>query len=282
MSKQVFNKTMERTLLILLMIFAENSYTKAQTSFLGDDVRLFENTKAWKLALAVQKEDVVEIKLLCKNDTSLVHFQETTYGQSLLEWAVYIEHFEATKALAEEGANPNLQSYDGTSAFIHAADINTTSEYVKLLLQFGGDVNAVTFNSAPKNLQRLRTPLIAAAGSNLESTKILIENGADINYVSKHDQSALYSACLLLKIEIVKYLIENGADYKRPICTTLDGQPLYLTDELRTMPFELDSEKYKIKMQVVEFLKINGMDYWKTPIPSYLYKNYPQEYLDKY
>ena len=66
-------------------------------------------------------------------------------------------------------------------------------------------------------------------------------------------------------------------------------KPIYLIDLLREDFFELDSQEYKYKMEVVEFLKSKGIDYSKTPIPDYIKKkaveNYPdswQEYLQKY
>jgi ribose 5-phosphate isomerase RpiB len=48
------------------------------------------------------------------------------------------------------------------------------------------------------------------------------------------------------------------------------------------MPYPLDSEGYKVKMEVVEYLKQKGLDYWKEPIPGQYYKNYEKAYLEKY
>ena len=44
----------------------------------------------------------------------------------------------------------------------------------------------------------------------------------------------------------------------------------------------LGSEKYKKKMQIVEFLKKHGMDYRKAKIPDFYYDSYDKDYLDKY
>jgi hypothetical protein len=270
---------------LVLLFAALSSCSSGQEEILGANIRLYENSHAWELAKAVEKEDIHRIKELCQKDASLVHYQETRFGQSLLEWAVYTDRFQSAKTLAEMGANPNKQSYDGTSAFIHACDKNETSDYVNLLLQYGADPNAIAQpkTGAVENVQQLKTPLIAAAGSNLESVKLLIEAGADFNYSNEQYQSALHEACNFKKVDIIKYLvIEKGADFKRPLMRTIKGDSLYLTDLLRNMTFKLESDSYKVKMEVVEFLKDRGMNYWETEIPQHLYSNYPKEYLEKY
>lgn len=270
----------------LILIFVTlNSCSNAQEKMYANDIRLYENSLAWELAKAVEKEDVNKIKELCQKDTSLVRYQETRFGQSLLEWAVYTNRYQSAKALVESGADPNLQSYNGTSAFIDAADMNETSDYVKLLLQYGGDPNAIAQpkTGAVENVQQLKTPLIAAAGSNLESVKLLVEAGADINYSNEQYQSALHEACNFDKIYVIRYLVmEKGADFKRPLMQTIKGDSLYLADLLRDMTFKLESDSYKIKMEVVKYLKDRGMNYWETEIPPHLFNNYSKEYLDKY
>lgn len=252
---------------------------------LADNINLYSNSKAWELAKAVENQDKVLIKQICKKQLHLLKYQEPRFGQTLLEWAVYTNRYQAAKALADAGADPNQQSYNGTSAFIHAADNNETSDYVKLLLQYGGDPNAIAQpkTGAVENVQQLKTPLIAAAGSNLESVKLLVEAGADINYSNEQYQSALYEAYTFNRIDVIRYLIiEKGADFKRPLMQTIKGESLYLTDLLRNMTFKLESDSYKIKMEVVEYLKEQGMNYWETPIPKHLYNVHPKEYLEKY
>lgn len=254
-----------------------------EKNFRGDDLRLFEDSPVWELAKAVEKEDINKIKGLSEKDSSLVSYQETRFGKNLLQWAVYTNRYQAAKALAEAGADPNLQSYNGTSAFIHAAEKSRTTDYLTLLLKYGGDVNAVARPTDGKN-QYLKTPLIAASGSNLETVKILVEAGADINFYSeKLFRNAFHIASTRDKIDVIKYLlIEKKADFKRPLHVRINGDSLYLTNLLRNMPFKLDSESYKTKMEVVEYLKERGMNYWETEIPSHFYKKYPKEYLDRY
>lgn len=266
--------------IILIFVITSGCNKKQNNNMLGDNVKLYKNTPAWELAQAVEKEDTIKIKELCQKDTSLLSFQEKKFGQTILEWAVYTNHYYSAKALCEAGANPNIQSYDGSSAFLQAADNSETSDYVKLLLKYGGDVNAIAQPKA--GIQQIKTPLIAACCWRFETVKILVEAGADINYTDDQHQSPLQRACLFDEIETVKYLLEKGAEFKKPLSYTIDDKPLYIQDYLRDMTFDINSDEYKIKMKVVVFLKDHGIDYWATPIPEDYHDKYSKEYLEKY
>jgi len=256
----------------------------------GRDVRIFKDTPVWKVALAVRDNDTAKVrKLLVGKPDALLNYREKYFGQSLLNWAVYRDSYNSAMVLAELGADPNLKANDSTSAMTNAADKAETSDYVKLLLKHGGNPNAIADVDQP---QRIRTPLIAAASNRLESVKLLIEAGADPNYIHRSKrgniggeniQSALIAAFDGEKIDVVNYLINNiGVDYNYVFNTTLEGKPLTILTYLRDMPYPLDSEGYKIKMEVVQYLKEKGLDYWKEPIPERYYKNYDKEYLEKY
>jgi ankyrin repeat protein len=259
----------------------ENIQSKKEI-YLSHDIRLFKDSKAWELANAVNVQDTNKIKEICLKDSSLINYQETQNGQSILCWAVGMFYYNSAKTLLDIGANPNLQDDSGVSAFIEASLNDDTEKYVELLLGYGGDVNAVAKPKDGQN-QHFKTPLITAAQSNLKIVKLLIENGADINYTNKYYESALSSACTFKKIEIIKYLIENGADFKRPIYIVESrNEKIFLSDELRRMSFMLDDKSYKTKMEIVAILLKNGIDYRKSPIPKEYLESLPKEYLDVY
>lgn len=267
--------------LFIVLVVTFPSCSNGQDDLLAHDVELYKNTPAWELAKAVEKQDTTLIKEICRNDSSLINFQENKFGQTLLEWSVYTDKYNSAKALAEMGANPNIQSNDGTSALIHAADKISTSKYLRLLLKHDADVNTVADTS--ENQPR-RTPLITAAKTRLESVKLLVEAGADINY-EYNGYCALEAAATQNKIEIVKYLIDEGANFKKPLDIPYDNpqyDTLFLQHKLRYMEFPIGSHKHKIKMQVVETLKAHGMDYRKTEIPATVKENHNDEYLKNY
>ena len=261
---------------------------------LGNDIRLFRNTPVWKLAKAVDKEDIKKINHLIKNKGVPIDFQEPRFGQSLLIWATYVEREKSVEALLELGADPNLQDhYDGDNAIIIASGYSSYSDdwcrthLLRLILKYGGDPNSVNFikrNEKEKGGGRYGgdTPLTIASGCCIEKVKLLVEAGADINYVNEYGRgNPLEEALLANKADIVKYLlIEKKADYHNAEWITDRGDTITVSDHLRNWVFPLDSKDYKIKMEIVEYLKKHGQDYWLCPIPEHF--QYPQEYLDKY
>lgn len=219
---------------------------------LAGDVRLYKGTPAWELAKAVKEEDTSKIKNIIAKDGKLINYQEPKFKQPLLEWAVYTDRFKSATMLAELGADPNLQDLSGTSAFIQASDNYETSDYVKLLLKHGGNVNAV----ANAKEQRLRTPLIAASFNRLESVKLLVDAGADINYRSSEDESALKSAWVGNQIEVLHFLIiDKKADYKKAIGYDANRTPYYLQEWVEKMDFSKEPNKEGIKKEILDYMK---------------------------
>lgn len=234
-----------------------------------------------KLAQAVEKEDTLAIKTIVKEKDLNVNYQEPEFGETLLMWAVQYDKYLSCKALLEMGADPNLKSTDNkTSALMFSAKKYETSDYLKLLLEYGGNAND---SSDFEGVNYLRTPLIAASSTRLESVKILVERGANVNYMSHHHQTALRSAIDSKYINIARYLmIEKGADFKKPLGATIHGDTIHIVNSLRRCLFALESDDYKIKMEIVNYMLERGVNYWETPVPQHYYKNYDSAYLSKY
>jgi uncharacterized protein len=272
---------------VLLIVSLRSS---CQERLTGRDVRLYQGTPVWDAALAIRDNDYARLrKEISGKPSSFIDFKEKRFGQSLLNWSVYRDDLEATKILAEHGANPNLKDNDSTSAFINAAAKLQSSEYLKVLLKHGGNVNAIADVDKPEDL---RTPLIAAAQARLESVQMLVNAGAKVNYIHRsrrgniggeNIQSALIYACMLSRIDIVEYLIfEIKADFNYVFSTSMHGEPHSILFYLRRMTFPIDSQEHQVKMKVVEFLKTQGLDYSKEPIPAQYQRNYDKQYLERY
>lgn len=242
-------------IMILLLITWGCNSSSQDRKLLGVDVRLFQNTPAWKLAQAIEKEDTVKIRRLIKKNTTLLNFQEPTYGQSVVHWAVGKDCYYATRVLLDLGADPNQKAYDSTTAFIKACSKSYDEMgFLQLLLAYGGDVNTIANTKSALNC----TPLIAAATTKLERVKILVNAGADIDcYCSNNNQSAVYEAAILAKIDILYYLIiEKGADYSRPVMKRIDGTTLYIVDFVEDMNLRLISEeKIKLQKELLEYMR---------------------------
>jgi hypothetical protein len=257
-------------------------------SLLASDYRIFQGTVAWDLAKAVHDDDADEIKQLVSKNKLLVNVVDPRYGQTLLGLAVYNEKYNSCKALVESGADPNaFNNYNGNTPLMEAADVDDPNSgpdprYLILLLKHGGNPNLVQKYTDYAGATG-QTPLIIACKLGaLEYVKILIHAGANVKYKNDTGISILYAATLSENPDIVIYLIQNGIDYKQPLFVIDMHQKEYIDENLRTWRFDLGSEKYKKKMQIVDFLKAHGMDYRKTKIPDDYYNMYDQNYLDKY
>ena len=271
---------------MLGMLFWRSSSAQLQAApppMSGYSVRLFQDGPAWKLARAVQLHQTWLIRRLLAANPALANYQEPHYGKSLLYYAVFTHRYMAARALLKGGVNPNTAFCfeDGETPLIEAASFYGTSRFVRLLLAHGADPN---LESHPSGKLRTTTPLIEAAASRLESVQLLLGKGANINYVTAKDyRSAMESALLSSRIAIARYLlIEKQADFRVKMGVTIDNDTLYIANELKNMPYALDSEKHRMKMEIVHYLEEHGIDYRGAPVPKRYYHMYPREFIETY
>ena len=259
----------------------------------GKDYRLFQSTPAWELAKAVQDEDEKKINEIIAKSPSLVNFQEPKYGNTLLKLTVMNQQLKSFKVLLENKADVNIHNtYDGISALIEACSFKKyDTKFVELLLQYGADVNDIEVGERREENTTRDTPLIAASRADkLDLVELLIKHGANVNYQNEYKQSALSESVMQNNYEVVYFLLKSNADYNRPIFyREAQERKMYLVDFLREDFFELDTDEYSMKMEIVDFLKLKGIDYRAAPIPEYIkkkaQKEYPnswQDYLAKY
>lgn len=265
------------------------------------DYRLFQNTPAWNLAKAVQDENEDEInKILLKNQ-KLINYKDPKYGNTLLTLTIINQQMKPFQSLLKNKADINIHNtYDGTSPLIQSCMFKTyNSEFAKILIENGANINDVEVGKRREGNSTRFTPLIAASREGkMDLVQLLIKNGADINYENEFHQSALSSCVMQDRYDIAIFLLKSGANYERPVFyrpsdsadyNPNEDKPMNLVDVLREDFFELDSQEYKNKMEIVSFLKDKGVDYSKAPIPDYINKKaiekYPsnwQDYLKKY
>lgn len=266
-------------------------------NLLGNDYRLFQNTLAWELAKSVEDEDTIKIKEILNNKKVDIDFKEPKFGNTLLMLAVVNSKYDSAKVLLDAGASPNTSdTFRGTSAIIDAAG-NDDPKYLKLLLSHGGNPNALE-NVQVKENDSARTTALSKAISNLdpaslEKVQLLVEAGADMNY--SNDGNPAYTVLPLGaafkqdKLDVALYLLQKGADYKKIMYIMVDSHKVQILEALRKCIIDLESEQYKSKLEVIQFLKGKGLDYSKEPIPDYIRerikKKYPKDwddYIKKY
>jgi len=228
-------------------------FDSSDDQLLANDVRLYRHTPVWDMAKSIKEDDTSSLRSLLTNAPgSILNYQEKRFGQTLINWAVYTDHYPSVKLLAELGADPNIQEKNGTSAFINAAYKFETSDYLKLLLKYGGNINAVANIDTP---QYIRTPLIAACLTRLESVQLLLNAGADLNYINADYQSPLSATLAFKKLDITKYLIEDKkVNYKIVIGVTSDGVPITFQDELSSYNFSPGSDDDNLKTEILNYI----------------------------
>jgi len=278
----------------------DQTSTQGADDLLASDYRLFHNTPVWNLAVAIRDENIDEIKRIVREEKPDINVQESKFGQTLLILTVLNEQYSSCEALLQLGADLNKHNhYNGSSAIIEAAGINGTDDdntkFLRLLLKHGANPNDEEIGDRRQGNMKRNTPLLKACSnvnklkSPVGKVKLLVEAGANIDYKNEFNQTPLSEAFVLDHYDVVIYLLEKGVDYRRVISTDVEGKEYYLWDKLRYKLLPLDTEEYKQKMAIVEFLKAKGIDYKRLPIPEYALeeakKRYPKNwkgYLEKY
>lgn len=254
-------------------------------NLLANDYRLFQNTVAWDLAKAVEDEDLDMIDSIVTVDCSLVNYQESVYGGTLLMLAIRNQQLSSFERLLINNADVGVHdSYNGSSAIIIACKYGgeLSIEFVSKLIAHGADINDVEVGERQVGNSTRFTPLIAASVlGKLDLVKLLVEKGADINYRNEFEQTALGKAMLTDSYSVANYLLEHGADYTLPVFYRPDvDKQMFLLDILREDFFDLDSDLYKEKMRIVAFLDSKGIEYRDSPIPEYIKKKAQEKYQD--
>jgi hypothetical protein len=269
------------------------------------NINIYKNTIAWELALAVKNQKTKTIEKIAKDNLNLLNYQEPKYEATLLLWAVGMERYKSAETLLKCGADPNITSNTEwkTPLFLAAGFswidyyAKNDPKYVKLLLSYGADPNKNYNESEKFIIEPGASPLMHSIGRGIEKTKALVEAGVDINYKTKTGNTAAVEALLFEWIpEYAHYLIvEKKARVSEPYYRGKGygkGDPnekFFPVDLLRDWVYDLDSERYKMKMEIVEEFARQGVDYWDTKI----YKNtlekikklYPdtwEEYIKRY
>ncbi|TGL32565.1 ankyrin repeat domain-containing protein [Leptospira koniambonensis] len=149
----------------------------------------------------------------------------------MLIWALCANNIEGFETLLKVGADPNLsgtghgfgngklgglqgaqgndfsQIYEGWSAMRFASQVKDI-QFLKLAIQYGGDVNA------PKGQRSPKEPLIAAAEYGLfEHVKLLVSAGANINIHSEIESAPESAISGMGRFDIAIWFLEHGYNY---------------------------------------------------------------------
>lgn len=162
---------------------------------------------------AIYLNDIDRVRALLKSDPMLV--KDTRGAQELpLRRAAAQGHVEICRLLLEYKADPNDFDGGGFPVLVSAMGHPVV---VKLLLQSGATPDVkVTFRGIKSGFWIIgdnTTFLHFAAGcGDIESAKMLLEKGLQINAVDDEGQTPLHMASTFGQGEMVRFLLDRGAD----------------------------------------------------------------------
>ncbi|MES2766985.1 MAG: ankyrin repeat domain-containing protein [Bacteroidota bacterium] len=245
----------------------------------GYNFALFNNSPVEELAEAVEDEDLEEIEEILKENKSIVDYQEPKFGNTVLMLAVANNKNKSARKLLQLGANPNTNSKkdDKTPLIIASNNFHNNTcntEIVKDLIHFGADVNFVQhdFESNP-TVGVNSTALLEAASSGkcFEIVKLLVENGANINYSTQQNNGsgAVMLAIVSENLEIARYLlVEKHAMIPRYIYVVKENTPeerlITITDVLNdddraVLRLKKGPYRDKLKQEILDYLQSKGV-----------------------
>ena len=198
---------------------------------------------------AAKAGNTEQLKIILNNNPSLVNSQDTD-KYTPLHHAIDSGHLEAASLLIDRGAEINAVNFM-TETPLHIAAYKGNADAVKLLLQNGADPNL--------REMRDRIPLFLACnwGHDLETVRLLIDAGSDVNDINSRGEILFVSSLYYGKKEIIDLLIDSGAVIPEDESTL--RRVLYVTaSNGMERPFNIAVEKSKA----------NGLEWW-TDIPMH-------------
>lgn len=157
------------------------------------------NTAMWSgetPLMSAAKTGVTEVVTLLLDHGANINTQEPRRGQSALMWAISFGHPQTARVMIERGADISARTKKFTGS----------KNYTPMLMEgYGGNVEGVP--------QGGYTPLMFAAKiGDMETARLLLNRGADINAVSVEDGSALIIASLEGYERMALFLLDQGAN----------------------------------------------------------------------
>jgi ankyrin repeat protein len=201
------------------------------------------------LMMAARTGNLATMKLLLDRGAE-VNAKETTRGTTALMWAVAQRHSAAVQLLVDRGADVSAASspawQERPVSYAKASDPRPSRKRGL----FGNQIG-------PRNMRNTEggglTPLVFAARVNdLESVRILLAAGADVNQVTNYGWSPLLVATQNRYYQLASYLLDHGADPN--IANEGGWSPLYLAVDNRNIEGG-DYPVRKADMDTLEYIK---------------------------
>jgi len=211
----------------------------------------FHEAQAQNVFEAIKTEKFIKVKSLVNKDPELIQSRDEV-GNTLLHLAASNSKTDIASYLIEKGCEVNANSNTGETP-LHIAAKWRRKEVVALLISKGAkiDVNdGANYTPLTNAIQHYQTS--SQQSERLETIKLLVENGADINKKGMWNWFPIQVAAEFGSEEIVNYLIDKGS-----IIPFEQGQDTYqiliascsrgftgLFEKLLEQGFELQNNQY--------------------------------------
>lgn len=263
-------------------------------------VEIFSESPEYDLALAAYKKDIKKMDKLCRMHPEFISRSYSDRYYSVLHWTCETNNYVASKELLELGMNPDVQCQNGDTPLYSIIDTpalfppQDLSQIALLFLSYGADCNIKTEHEWTDNEPDVygETPFMYTAVTRFDKLKkIMIENGADINAKTRSGITAAVHCLLRKQIDYAHFLIcECKADVTDEFYYNKSKPDLIRpVTLLRNLVYPLDSKEYKMKQEIIQEFKNQGLDYYSEPIPDdikkiikSIYPNSWEEYLKVY
>ena len=205
--------------LVHLLIQKGADVNREMTTSMARDMKYTEDSAWTPLGMAIDKGDMDLIHLLIEKGADVNRGFKSYNGKwTPLGYAIYKDNLALTKFLIGRGADINSEStlfektrfgeIKGSTSLtpLMLASTLDRKEVVMLLLDNGANVNAISKFSY--------TALTHACWgrATVETIQILLDRGADINPSTRDGKTPLRWAVSGRSAEVVKFLINRGAD----------------------------------------------------------------------
>lgn len=239
-------------------------------------VASFQETEAYPLAKAIESEDLNKIKRIIKNNPKVLEVH-SSHGMNGLFLSIHLQKFNAFRKLLELGANPNyINPYTKESVLMESCtyfmikpDGKRDNRYAELLLKVGANPNYVVdvdYETEAESIAGIlsTSPLIKASRRDLDLVKLLIKYKVDHNKILNGLKVTPFSIAVSSKhFDIMYYYMDSlKVDIRQPM--SFERDTLYIQDYIKQyMKYEENSEGHKKKLELIEYLKMKGLDFSK-------------------
>ena len=174
--------------------------------------KVFADPRVAQLANAAQDGDIARIQQLIKAGAPVKFVGQQ--GMTVTHYALRARRNapQVMELLLKAGADPVSMLSDGNNVPHYAVSRDKADpEVVKVLMSYGIGPNWFPKTGVYHDLSMLQA---AVMGHNLPVIKLLVERGADLNYVDPFSGSALHYALNGTDFYMAAYLVEAGIDLK--------------------------------------------------------------------